>query len=356
MTMQPQPISTVFENPSFDGHQEVIFVRDRESGLKAIIAIHDTRLGPALGGCRIWPFESEAAALRDVLRLSRGMTYKNALAGLKFGGAKAVIIGDESAKTPALLRAFGRAVDRLGGRYVTGEDVGISMADLEIIRTETAHVRGIREGGVGDPSPYTAYGVLVGMRAAVARALGRSRLDGLRVAVQGLGAVGARLCQLLHEAGARLVVADIDPGKVTRMVEEFAAEGVAADRAHAAKVDVFAPCALGAVLNERTIPAIQARVVAGSANNQLATVADGRQLMERNILYAPDYVINAGGAIAIACEGPDFDINRLKRRVESIGTTLERIFARSSIDGCPPSQVADLLAEERLAGAATGSA
>jgi leucine dehydrogenase len=194
------------------------------------------------------------------------------------------------------------------------------------------------------------------MRAAVARALGRNRLDGLSVAVQGLGAVGARLCQLLHEAGARLVVADIDPGKVTRMVEEFAAEGVAANRAHAAKVDVFAPCALGAVLNERTIPAIQARVVAGSANNQLATVADGRQLMERNILYAPDYVINAGGAIAIACEGPDFDINRLKRRVESIGTTLERIFARSSSDGCPPSQVADLLAEERLARAATGSA
>jgi leucine dehydrogenase len=346
--MQMQPISSVFDNASFDDHQEVVFVRDRPSGLKAIIAMHDTSLGPALGGCRMWPYESEAAALRDVLRLSRGMTYKNALAGLDFGGAKAVIIGDAHAKTPAMLRAFGRAVDHLGGRYITGEDVGIAVSDMEIIRSQTAHVRGIQEGGVGDPSPYTALGVLAGMRTSAAHALGSADLGGVGVAVQGLGHVGWNLCRLLHEAGARLIVADIDQDRVGRAVADFGAEAVAAERAHAANADIFAPCALGAVLNERTIPEIRARIVAGAANNQLATAVDGWRLIERNILYAPDYAINAGGAIAIAHEGPNFDRNALERHVEMIGETLARIFEKADAVKCATSEIADLLAEERL--------
>lgn len=349
--MRPQPISSVFANPWFDAHQDVVFVHDDAVGLKAIIAIHDTTLGPGLGGCRLWRYESEAEALRDVLRLSRGMTYKNALADLDYGGAKSVIFGDRKTKTPALLRAFGRAVDRLGGRYVSGEDVGITVADMEIIRGETAHVRGIAEGGVGDPSPHTAYGVHVGIRSAAARAFGTDDLTGRRVAVQGLGNVGRALCRLLYEAGARLVVADLDHGKVAAMVSEFDAVSVPSNRIHAAAVDIFAPCALGGGLNERTIPEIVARVVAGAANNQLETSADSRRLTDRGVLYAPDYVINAGGAIAIAHEGPGFAPEKLKAHLERIGAALTQIFERSDSERRPTSDIADRLAEERLAGA-----
>ena len=347
--MQPPPISAVFANPWFDNHQDVVFVHDHTAGLKAIIAIHDTTLGPGLGGCRMWRYESEAAALRDVLRLSRGMTYKNALAGLNFGGAKSVIMGDPRAKTPALLRAYARAVDRLGGRYIAAEDVGITIADMETMHSETMRVCGIAEGGVGDPSPHTAYGVFVGVRTAVAHAYGTSELTGLRIAVQGLGNVGRALCGLLHGAGARLIVADLDRDKVATMMSEFGAEAAPSNLIHAASAAVFAPCALGGVLNEKTIPEIEARVVAGAANNQLETSADGRRLMERGILYAPDYAINAGGAIAIAHEGPSFAPAELKAHVEGIGTTLARIFERSGKERRSTSDVADRLAEERLA-------
>ena len=303
--------------PAFDGHEQVLSIDDEASGLKAIISIHDTRLGPALGGCRMWSYDSDKAALHDALRLSRAMTFKNALAGLALGGGKSVIIGDaRTEKTPAKLLAFARALDSLEGRYLTAEDVGIGVADIELMRTVTAHVRGIPEGGVGDPSPHTAYGVFCGLKATAAIVLGSDDLAGVRVAVQGLGNVGSNLACLLHEAGAQLVIADIRQDAIDRAVDRFGAEVIEPDRAHAADVDIFSPCALGAILNARTIPQIRAKAVAGSANNQLETIDDGERLRQHGIVYAPDYVINAGGVIAIGHEGPDFDAEALKTDLE----------------------------------------
>jgi len=339
----------VFSESNFDDHEQVVFCRDHESGLRAIIAIHNTARGPALGGCRIWPYESEDAALADVLRLSRGMTYKSAMAGLPYGGGKAVIIGDPSRdKSEALWRAFGRAVDMLGGRYITAEDVGTRPADLEIVRRETAHVSGIAEGGAGDPSPATAYGVFVGIQAAVAQRLQRADMAGLRVAIQGLGNVGSALARMLHDAGAELYVSDIDELAVARAVKEFGANTVAPDRIHVLDVDVFAPCALGAVLNDATIAGLRAPVVAGSANNQLAEPRHGHALWQRNVLYAPDYVINAGGVIWVSHEGPGFDAGRVGAHVARIGDTLSEIFARARLDGIPPEIAADRIAESRF--------
>lgn len=348
---------SVLSAPDFADHEQVVFCRDRAAGLAAIIAVHDTRLGPAIGGCRMWPYADEAAALADVLRLSRGMTHKAALAGLPVGGGKAVILGDPRRdKTPALLRAMGRAVDRMGGRYRIAEDVGTGVADIEAMRQATRHVAGVADG-CGDPSPYTARGVRAGIRAAVAHRLGRRGLAGVRVAIQGLGHVGWRLAERLAADGAILTVADLDGDAVRRAVARFNADAVAPDRIHAAAVDVFAPCALGAVIDDDSIAALQCPVVAGAANNQLAAPRHGRMLADRGILYAPDYVLNAGGLIGIACEtvGSDgrvrHDAAAATAKVEAIGDTLAALFRRAEQDGIAPADAADRAAGDILAAA-----
>ncbi|MFQ5467243.1 MAG: Glu/Leu/Phe/Val dehydrogenase dimerization domain-containing protein [Kiloniellaceae bacterium] len=339
----------IFDHPEFDDHEQVVFCRDREAGLKAIIAIHNMARGPALGGCRMWPYGSEAEAVTDALRLSRGMTYKSALAELPYGGGKSVIIGDpKTDKNEALFRAMGRFVESLGGRYIVAEDVGISVEDVETMAQTTTHAAGTRAAAVGDPSPATAYGVFMGLRAAVAHRLGRKDLRGLRVAVQGLGHVGMGLCRHLAEAGAVLTVSDLDPARLAQARADFDAQAVAPAAIIDAEADVFAPCALGAVLNDETIPRLNARVVAGSANNQLAAPRHGAALAARNILYAPDYVINAGGVIHISHEGPAYNEAAAVAHVARIHDTLREIFSRAEAAGTATSEAADRLAEERL--------
>lgn len=344
---------TVFTAPDYAGHEQVVFASDPDAGLRAVIAIHDTTRGPALGGCRMWRYPSEQDAVADALRLSRGMTYKSALAELPMGGGKAVVLGDPRRdKSTALWRAFGRAIERLGGRYVTGEDVGTSIDDLEVVRTATPHVAGIAEGGAGDPSPATAFGVFVGMQAAVSRRLGGAGLAGLRVAIQGLGHVGLCLAEHLAETGADLVVADLDPNRVETAVTRFGARAADPARIHAEDVEVFAPCALGAVLNDDTIPDLRAPVVAGSANNQLAEPRHGAALAERGVLYAPDYAINAGGIINVSHEstrtGRPYDRQAAFAHIARIHDTLGRIFEIADAERIPTSVAADRLAEERL--------
>ena len=351
---------SVFEHPAFDHHEQVVFCADPDSGLRAIIAIHDTRLGPALGGCRMWPYASGDEAVHDALRLARGMSYKSALAGLPLGGGKSVIIGDPRRdKTPGLLCAFGRFLDSLGGRYIAAEDSGTTVEDLRAIGKHTGFVAGVTDKptGVGrrsgDPSPATAHGVFVGIRTAVAHRLGRDGLDGLRVAIQGTGSVGMRLGGMLRDAGCRLWISDLYPDRADRAADELGAEPVPADSIYDVEADVFAPCAMGAVINDQTLPRLRARVVAGCANNQLAEDRHGQALMARDILYAPDYAINAGGIIDIACERDPggFDRAVLLRRLENIGETLRLIFERARLESRPPEVVADELARERLAGA-----
>ncbi|MFQ5776320.1 MAG: Glu/Leu/Phe/Val dehydrogenase dimerization domain-containing protein [Kiloniellaceae bacterium] len=340
---------SLFDHPEFHHHEQIVFCHDRDSGLKAIIAIHDTTRGPAVGGCRMWAYASEDEALTDALRLARGMTYKSALADLPYGGGKSVIIGDPHAmKSEALFLAMGRFVESLGGRYVIAEDVGISLEDVEVMARATRHVAGTRAGGAGDPSPSTSYGVFMGIRAAVAYKLGRNSLDGVRVAVQGLGHVGYGLCRFLAEAGAKLTVTDIDRAAVAKSEDEFAARGVEPEAIYGVPAEVFAPCALGAVINDRTIPQLKAPIVAGSANNQLAEPRHGAELARRGILYAPDYVINAGGVINISHEGPSYSKPEAVKHVAKIYDTLGEIFSRAEAEGVPTSEAADRLAEERL--------
>jgi leucine dehydrogenase len=346
---------SVFEHPELAGHEQIVFCHDPGSGLRTIIAIHDTTLGPALGGVRMWPYRDERQALEDVLRLSRGMTYKAALAGLALGGGKAVILGDPRRdKTPAMMRAMGRCIDRLGGRYLGAEDSGTGVADLKLMALETAHVVGIQDKQAangrrsGDPSPATAYGVRVGIQVAAARRLGRTGLAGLRVAIQGVGNVGLSLGRYLNEAGAALWVCDLHEEQLRRAVQELGAQAVAPEQVYDLAVDVLAPCALGAVINDDTLARLRARIVAGSANNQLAQPRHGRALAERGILYAPDYVINAGGLIDVANELTGHERARVLRQVEGIGDTLQQIFARAEAEGLATSDVADRLAEERL--------
>ncbi|MBD1548392.1 Glu/Leu/Phe/Val dehydrogenase [Roseibium aggregatum] len=341
--------ATVFDHPEFHDHEDVVYVRDRETGLSAIIAIHSTALGPSLGGCRVWPYASHAEALTDALRLSRGMTYKNALAGLDLGGGKAVIIADpRKDKTPEMMEAFGRHVNRLSGTYITAEDVGVSPEDMEYIANSTAHVRGTRATGLGDPSPYTALGVFTGIKAAVRHVYGTDDLTGLTVSVQGLGHVGSDVAARLHEAGAKLIVSDIHAPSVLKAIETFDARAVDPAEAHRVEADIFAPCALGAGLNAGTIPQIQAKIVAGAANNQLQTPADGEALKARGILYAPDYAINAGGVISIALATPGGSDEAVRRKTLAIGDTLTEIFKRASAEDKTPEQIADRIAEERL--------
>lgn len=344
----------VFESPYHDDHEMVVFGRDPASGLMAIVAIHSTVLGPALGGCRMYPYPGEQDAIDDVLRLSRGMTYKAAVAGLDFGGGKAVIIGDPARdKSPALLRAAGRLVDRLGGRYVTAEDVGTTVADMDVLREVTAHARGVSDA-TGNPSPATAWGVFAGIREAVRHRLGRQDLAGVVVAVQGVGNVGYRLCRYLAEAGARLVVADVNGAAAARAAADFDAGVTSAEAVHREPADVFAPCAMGGVLHDTSIAELAAQVVAGSANNQLAEDRHGEALKDRGILYAPDYVINAGGLIDIAHEGPDYSRDRVLAQVGRIGDTLAEIFRTAEAEGVATGRVADRMARERLDRAAAG--
>ena len=344
----------IFNHPEFDRHESIHYFEDTGSGLRAIIAIHSTALGPAAGGCRRWTYASDDAALTDVLRLSRGMTYKNAIAGLPFGGGKSVILAAERApKSRALFEAFGRAVDSLNGRYITAEDVGISVDDMRTVRSSTSFVSGLPQNGSGaggDPSPWTALGVFRGIEAAVAARLGADSLEGITVAVQGVGHVGLHLCKRLHAAGAKLVIADVSSESLRTACEQVPAEIVAPRDILSSDVDVLAPCALGNVLNSETIPHIRAKVIAGAANNQLASADDGARLTDRGILYAPDYVVNAGGVISVAHEylGNSTE-EQVRSEVCRIPERLHHIFAEAENSARPTNVVADELARRIVA-------
>jgi leucine dehydrogenase len=341
----------LFSSPAFDDHEQVVFFFDRGSGLKAIVALHDTTPGPAIGGCRMWPYASEAEALTDVLRLAKGMTYKAAMARLPFGGGKTVVIGDPwRDKSQALFRALGRAIDSLGGRYYTGEDVGTSPLDMDWASAETPYVLGRSSGSSGDPSPVTARGVWLGIKAAVRHKLRRDDLAGVRVAVQGLGHVGYHVARLLAQDGARLIVADLDPARAERAAEEFGARLVASDEILGAEAEVLAPCALGGVINDASLPRLACAIVAGAANNQLLEDRHGGALHARGILYAPDYVINAGGLINIAEElrPRGYQRERALAKVQEIAPTLTEVFERAAREGAPTNLVADRIAGERI--------
>ncbi len=341
---------TVFNHEAFDAHEQVVFCNDEETGLRAIICIHNTALGPSVGGTRMWHYESDEEALTDALRLSRGMTYKNAMAGLNFGGGKAVIIGDsKTMKSDALFKAYGRFLQSLSGRYITAEDVGITTADMAIVNTETEFVAGL-EGKSGDPSPVTAYGVYRGMKAAVKHKLNKESLKGLKVSVQGVGHVGYYLCKHLFEEGAELFVTDIDEESLNRVVEEFGAKAVGIDEIYDQDVDIYAPCALGATINDETIDRLLCTVIAGAANNQLAENRHGQELMDRGILYAPDYIINAGGIINISFE-ENYQREQAYAKVDEIYTTLIEVFETAGREGSTTNEVADELARARIASA-----
>lgn len=333
-------------------YEQLIFCQDNSSGLKAIIAIHDTTLGPALGGARMWPYESEEEAIEDALRLARGMTYKNAVAGLNLGGGKTVIIGDPfKDKNEEMFRALGRFIQSLNGRYITAEDVGTTVNDMDIIYEETNYVTGISPtfGSSGNPSPVTAYGVYLGMKAASKEAFGTDSLKGKRIAVQGLGNVAYTLCEYLHKEGAELVVTDINKKAVEKVVNAFQATPVEPNDIYKQDVDIFSPCALGAVINDETIPQLKAKVIAGSANNQLKESVHGQILHEKGIVYAPDYVINAGGVINVADELHGYNRERAMKKVETIYDSLTKIFEISKEENIPTYLAANRLAEERIA-------
>lgn len=331
------------------GHQQVVYCHEPSCGYRGIIAIHDATLGPALGGTRFWNYASEEEALVDVLRLSHGMTLKAAAAGLNLGGGKAVIIGDPHTQDrEAILRAHGRFVEGLAGRYITAEDVGTSALDMEYVRMETSHVVGLPERS-GDPSPVTAFGIFRGIEACLQERFGSHEVAGRRVAVQGLGSVGYQLCRRLHDAGADLVVTDIEASSVARVVEEFGATAVAPEAIYDVEADVYAPCALGATINDDTLPRLKVGVVAGSANNVLAESRHGDALYDRGILYAPDYVINAGGLMSVYGELQGWDRDRVLRQVAGIQSSLSRLFAKSREERVAPHKAADLMAHDRIA-------
>lgn len=342
--------TSIFEMMSRRRHEQVSFWSDPDSGYRGIVAVHDTTLGPALGGTRFWNYRTEEEALIDALRLSRGMTYKAAITGVDLGGGKAVIIGDN--RTPnreSVFRAHGRAVEALGGRYITAEDVGTSVHDMEFVRKETDHVAGLLDRS-GDPSPVTAYGVYVGIKACARERWGDDGLGGRHVAVQGLGNVGMNLCGYLSEEGARLTVADIRPGRASEAESRFPdAVAVPPEAIYATDADVFAPCALGAVVNDDSLAVLKAKIVAGAANNQLAHGRrHGAMVREKGILYAPDYVINAGGLINVYGELNGWNAERGKRQAAAIYDSLLRIFRLSREEDVPTNEAADRVALERL--------
>lgn len=335
-------------------HEEILFCQDKDTGLKAIIAIHNTILGPSLGGTRMWRYVSEEEALKDVMRLSRGMTYKSALAGLNLGGGKAVIIGDSKKdKSEALFRRFGKFVDSLSGRYITAEDVGISTKDIEYVSMETDHVAGLPEsmGGGGDPSPITAYGVFVGIKAGLKHAYGKDDLNGIRVAVQGVGHVGEHLVEYLTEEGAKVIITDIHDDLIQHVVKKYNCSAVSSHEIYDVDMDVYAPCALGATVNKPNVDRMNCRVIAGAANNQLENEKkDGQYLLQKGIVYLPDYLINSGGIINCFSELTDHIYNReaALTRTENIYNTALEILKTADRENKPAQEVANKLAEERL--------
>lgn len=344
---------SVFDHPSFADHEGVHFFADPQSGLKGIIAIHSTALGPAAGGCRMWAYPDSTAALRDVLRLSEGMSYKNAMAGLDLGGGKAVVIGDpKTMKSPALFRALGRAVEHLGGRYYTAEDVGVSTDDMRHVRKETRFVAGLTEGAAasGDPSPVTARGIYLGIRTCLKVVYGSEDPAGRQIAIQGIGHVGGHLARMLAADGARLFVSDINTEALTRVAAATGAAAVAPDAIYDLPVDVFSPNALGAVVDEQTLSRFRARIIAGGANNQLATREMGEKLRARGILYAPDYVINGGGIINVAAEiRGAYDPAWVEAKLQKLNASLAEILAEAEKTGEATNRIADRLAKARIA-------
>ncbi|HEY0027840.1 MAG TPA: Glu/Leu/Phe/Val dehydrogenase dimerization domain-containing protein [Allosphingosinicella sp.] len=342
-----------WDYPDFDDHEIVHFVTDAETGLRAVICVHSTHLGPGAGGVRFWHYAESADALRDALRLSRGMSFKNAMAGLPMGGGKAVILADENrTKTPEMLAAYGRAVERLGEAYVTAEDVGITVADLVQVAEHTRFIAGlpVGEGEVGgDPGPHTSYGVFLGIKAAVRRALGKDSLSGLHIALQGAGSVAGGVARQAAAEGARISLTDIDTARAEKLASEVGGAVVAPDEIMTLEADVLSPNALGAILTGQSIAALRVPVVAGGANNQLATPEDGQRIHQRGILYAPDYVINAGGIINVSCEYlRNADAAGVKARIEQIPVRLEQIWAESEATGRNPAEVADAMAKRLI--------
>ena len=349
-------MTTPWSLPDFDAHEEIHFVTDEKSGLKAIIAVHSTHLGPAGGGARFWHYPQDGDAITDALRLSRGMSYKNAMAGLPLGGGKAVILADANrTKTPDMLHAFGKAVDGVGGRYVTAEDVGVNVADMVEISRSTMFVAGLPNSGGdvgGDPGPHTSLGVFLGIKAAVKRALGKDTLAGLRIAMQGAGSVATGVALHACAEGAKISVADVDEAKAKKLADAVDGSVVSPDEILGLEADVVSPNALGAILTEQSIAALKAPIVAGGANNQLATPEDGERLHARGILYAPDYVINAGGIINVCTEYlGDGDATLVRQRIECIPVRLEQVWAESQSTNVNPAAVADAMAQ-RLIGRA----
>lgn len=341
----------IFEKLGKYDYEQLVFCHDDASGLRAIIAIHDTTLGPALGGVRMWAYKTEADAIEDVLRLARGMTYKNAAAGLNLGGGKAVIIGDpQKDKSEALFRAFGRFVQGLNGRYITAEDVGTAEEDMDLIYEETDYVTGVSPafGSGGNPSPVTAYGVYRGMKAAAQVAFGSDDLSGKTVAVQGLGNVAFNLCRHLHEEGANLIVTDINEQRVHEVVEQFNAKAVSVDAIYDVNCDIFSPNALGGVINDSTVSRFNCHVIAGAANNQLQEERHGDLLESRGLIYVPDYVINAGGVINVADELIGYNRERAMKKVETIYDVVLKVFAIAERDNIASHRAADRMAEERI--------
>lgn len=337
----------------FDAHEELHFFDDERCGLKAIIAVHSTHLGPAAGGVRFWHYAQHDDAVVDALRLSRGMSYKNAMAGLPLGGGKAVLLANaERTKSPDMLRAYGRAVDRLGGRYVTAEDVGMSVADMIEVARSTKFVAGLPNGASevgGDPGPHTSLGVFLGLKAAVRHALGKDRISGLHIAIQGAGSVATGVALHAAAEGAKLTIADVDQAKAHKLADASGGKTASPDEILGLEADVFSPCALGAILNEKSIADLKVAVVAGGANNQLATSQDGPRLKQRGILYAPDYVINAGGIINVCTEYlGDGDASLVRQRIEGIPARLEQIWSGSEASGRDPASVADAMAQKLI--------
>jgi leucine dehydrogenase len=346
-----QDSTDVFTQMAVHRHEQVSYWFDPETGYRGIVAIHSTALGPSLGGTRLWSYTSYSEALYDVLRLARGMTYKAAMAGLNLGGGKSVILGDPSISQAArddVFRTHGRHVESLGGRYITAEDVGTSPHDMAMIAEQTRHVVGLA-GRSGDPSPVTAWGTFRAMQACAHSRWGSDSLDGRTVAVQGVGHVGYSLCRLLKESGAALIVTDVDRKKVKRAVSELGAKAVSTEAIYGARADVFAPCALGAVLNDRTIPALKAEIVCGAANNQLAEERHGDLLDRKGILYAPDYVANAGGVINVSADLENWSLERAREKAGEIYDTVLSVLEIARDEGIPTYRAADRLAEDRVA-------
>ncbi|WP_300617611.1 Glu/Leu/Phe/Val dehydrogenase dimerization domain-containing protein [Dokdonella sp.] len=342
----------IFETIAETGHEQVVFCHNKDVGLKAIIAVHNSVLGPALGGLRMWPYKNEVDALNDVLRLSRGMTYKNAVAGLNLGGGKAVIIGDPAKdKSEGLFRAFGRFVASLNGRYITAEDVGIDVNDMEYVFRETEYVTGVHQvhGGSGDPSPFTAYGTLQGLMAALSHKFGNEDVGKYSYAVQGLGHVGMEFVKLLREQGAKVYVTDINKNLVQQAVDEHGCTAVGLDEIYDTDADVYSPCALGGTLNEQTLPRLKCKIVCGAANNQLANNAIGAEIEKLGILYSPDYAVNAGGVMNVSLEIDGYNRERAMRMMRTIYYNVGRIFEIAKRDGIPTYLAADRMAEERIA-------